>query len=144
MAGEGVAPLDPSTSVGQVRAHIGDTNFTPLEPPVTGMGLYEWMSDAEIQAMLNTASDSVARATGYAMLGLSRDFAARGRSIKTDDLSMDSRGRGSDFLSIAQSWLQQADADDARSAGDIFEIAPFGGRRGQGYPLARYPGLIAL
>lgn len=127
MAGEGVAPLDPSTSVGQVRAHIGDTNFAPLDPPVTGMGHYEWRSDGEILAALATASDSVPRAVGMLMLGLARDFAARGRAIKTDDLSMDSRQRGPDFLSIAQAWLAQADAEDARLAGDIFEIAPFAG-----------------
>lgn len=122
MAGEGVAPLDPSTDVGQVRAHIGDTNFTALVPPVDGQGNYEWMSDGEIQAAINTAGGNIPRAVGMSMLGLSRDFAATGRAIKTDDLSMDSRQRGKDFLSIALEWLKQADLQDARDAGGFFEL----------------------
>jgi hypothetical protein len=122
MAGPGVAPLDPSTPVGQVRANIGDTNFTALAPPVDGMGFYEWMSDDEILASLNTASGSVYRATGMAMLGLARDFVATGRAIKTDDLSMDSRNRGKDYLSIAMEWLKQADLQDVRDSAGLFDL----------------------
>jgi len=122
MAGAGVAPLDPTTAVGQVRAHIGDTNFTPLDPPVEGQGFYEWRSDIEIQAALNAANSSVTRTVGMMMLGLAADFAAAGRQIKTDDLSMDSRSRGKDYLSIAQEWLKQADAEDLRGANSFFEL----------------------
>lgn len=122
MAGAGVAPLDPTTDVGQARAHIGDTNFTALDPPVDGQGSYEWFSDIEIQAALYSAGGSVARAVGRVLLGVARDLTSSGRAIKTDDLSIDSRSRGKDLLAIAESWLAQADADDARAAGGFFDL----------------------
>lgn len=47
----GANPPDFSTLAGKVRVLVGDTNPSPLDPPVTGQGEYAWFSDDEIAAL---------------------------------------------------------------------------------------------
>lgn len=124
----GAAPLDPETPVGQLRANLGDTGFTELEPPVAGQVDYANFSDAALEAFLAGASGNVARATGAAYMQLAAIYAAAGKSIKTDDLAHDDRQRGADLFEVAKWWFSHADAAEAAAAAEIFEIAPFAGR----------------
>jgi hypothetical protein len=118
----GAYPLNPSTLVGQVRLNLGDSVATTSN----GAPTYAYFSDAEINAFLSVASDDVARATGLAYLQLAAKFAMQGKSIKTDDQSLDTRQRGKDLLEVGQSWLAQADATIAAEGNDFFDIAtPF-------------------
>jgi hypothetical protein len=122
MPNTGVAPLDPTTPVGQVRLSLGDTDATNISG---GSGSYPWFGDDELNALLTTGSDSVARATGLALKRLALNYALQGRSIKTADLALDSTKRGDSIAAIAQSWLDQADLEDERDAKDTFLIVPF-------------------
>lgn len=122
MAHAGVSPLDPLTAVGQLRVNIGDTLSIALVPPVSGQADYANFSDADLEALLALSGDSVYRATGSAYMRLAAEYSALGRSVKTDDLGLDTRGRGSDLLKIAQFWFERADVADQSEADDYFEL----------------------
>lgn len=122
----GVAPLDPTTPVGQVRLNLGDTEYVPLDPAVEGQGSYNSFSDAAIEAFLTAGRDSVLRATGRAVHQLAL-FAAmeESRSIKTDDLSIGESKRAHNLRLLAQDWFDRADADDAENSLGLFDVIPF-------------------
>jgi hypothetical protein len=137
MAGQGVAPLDPTTAVGQARTLVDDTAYVPLEPPVDGEGVYEYFSDAELTAYLNLSSNSPYRAAGNATLRLAREAALLASSIATDDLKGDTTHRAADLRAIAAEYFSIADDQDARDAESGFDLGRSGYRRP--YPGLRFP-----
>jgi hypothetical protein len=142
MTNLGIAPLNPSTPVGQLRVNLGDKSFKPLDPPIPGAGDYANFSDADLTALLAGAAGSVSRATGAGYMQLAAVYIATGRSIKTDDLAIDTRQRGKDLFEVAKWWFTHADEADAAGVGDIFMVAPFGGRpEGTPRPLTFEPEL---
>lgn len=124
----GVSPIDPLTPVGQLRLNIGDTASIALVPPVSGSADYANFSDIDLAGFLAQSGDNLNRATGNAYLRLAAEYAATGRSIKTDDLAIDTRNRGKDLLEVASYWFSQADSDVSAEADEYFNIVPFGGR----------------
>ena len=128
MAFIGVTPLDPTTSIGAVRLNVGDTEAVPLDPDVPGQGSYRYFSDDQIQAFLDVSGSSVARATGTAIRQMAQVAAMTERQVSTDDLGLNSKGRGASILAVAQSWFDQADAEDAAAVADIFEVVQYPGR----------------
>jgi hypothetical protein len=128
MTHRGVAPLDPDTKVGRLRALLRDTEYAPLEPAEDGFGDYKMFSDVDLEAYLIEGGDNVLRAAGRATTGLALMYSAKGKSIKTDDLAVDLRGRGADLLKVARSFMDDADAEDAAEASDYFNIVPTGRR----------------
>ena len=122
MTNKGVAPIDPTTPVGQVRINLGDIASVPLDPAEEGYADYANYGDAELEAFLASAADSVPRATGMAYLQLAATYAVAGRSIKTDDLAINTTSRGSDLLAIAQSWLKEAVVQDTAAAASYTDI----------------------
>lgn len=127
----GVAPFDPNTAVGQLRALVGDTEFQPLDPPVANRGDYNVWSDTALEAVLILKAGSALRAAGTLYLQLAAEYAQTQRSIKTDDLSINTSGRGDTLLKVAQSFLDEAQAGENAAASEYFQIVPFGGRRGR-------------
>lgn len=126
MPNPGVAPLDSTTAVGQLRAILGDTSYVDLTPPIAGMGDYAVYSDADLVAALTLAKGSILRAAGQLTKRLALQYSAEGRSIKTDDLAIDVRSRGADLLKVAESFIDDADAEDEAELNDYFNIvAPF-------------------
>ncbi|MBT2484750.1 MULTISPECIES: hypothetical protein [unclassified Microbacterium] len=128
----GIAPLDPNTAVGQLRALVGDTQFEPLAPPVDGQGDYYVWSDAALEAVLIPQAGNVLRAAGHLYLQLAAEYAQSQRSIKTDDLAINTIGRGDTLLKVAQSFFDEATAGENAAASDSFLIISPGGRRGRG------------
>jgi hypothetical protein len=112
MTNLGVAPLDPFSDVGTLRATIGDTEYREVEP---GIGDYEWFSDLTLRRFLELGSHSVLRAAGLAIKQLSLFAGLTGATVKTDDLASDTAKRGATLLDIAESLIKDADAADARS-----------------------------
>lgn len=108
--------LDPNTEVGKLRLLIGDPNYAI------------WADDAPLEAALVATSGNLLRAAGVLYLQLAAQYAQQGKSIKTDDLAIDTRTRGGDFLKIAQSFFDEADGGESASANDFFQIVPFAGR----------------
>lgn len=104
---------DGTGTIPQVRALIGD-------------GDSQWFTDDEIQAFLDVTGANALRAAGTAIQNMAINFAVQGRSIKTDDLSIDTRSRGSELAALAKQYFAQADDADKLASGDIFEIAATG------------------
>lgn len=139
MPNPGIAPLDPTSPVGKFRLVFGDTSFEPLDPPVEGMGSFQELSDAEIEAYLEAGSDSTNRAIGYYYLALAGSAAKTAKSIKDYDLTVDTTKRATDLRTTAQWWFDQADNEDIVSAEEGFEIVNTGTRGGAFIPEATVP-----
>lgn len=141
MTNKGVAPADLTTPVGQLRVNLGDLSYVELEPPEPGFGDFANYSDAELEAFLTSANDNVATATGFAYMQLAAVYAVSGRDIKTDDLAISTKSRGSDLLQVAKSWLAEGAAQNAQDAVDYIDIVtpyprPTLGIRPEGTPRA--------
>lgn len=126
MVNKGIAPLDPDTKVGRLRALLRDTQYTELTPAEPGYGDYGLYSDLALEAYLIEAGDNPLRAAGRAVTALAIEYSAKGKSVKTDDLAVDLRSRGKDLLAVARSFLEDANAEDAAEASDYFNIVGTG------------------
>lgn len=104
---------DGTGTISQVRALIGD-------------GDSQWFTDDEIQVYLDVTDANALRAAGTALQNLAVNFALKGRSVKTDDLSIDTRSRGTELAALAKQYFAQADDADKAASGDIFEIVATG------------------
>lgn len=134
---KGVAPLNPSTEVGQFRLMVGDTEFTELDPPVEGFGDYTLFSDDEILAALIRADENENRAAGYLYASLASQAAIQSKSVKDYDLQIDLTKRSGDLRAIAKMWFDQADEEDALDgSGDVFEFTAVGSRDHRNRPEA--------
>lgn len=120
MANPGVAPVDPSTEIGQLRYLIGDTAYTELQPPVTDQGDYTWFSDVALQVFIDRAGGNLDLAAAYAFRQIGDYYAQNAASIKTDDLQVSERWR------IAQMFYDRADQTEGNANADIFVLASMG------------------
>lgn len=121
----GLSPLDPESSIGQLRVEVGDIATTPLDPAVDGQASYAVWSDNDLAASLARSKGSVTRAAGSLIRSLAIQYSAEGKSIKTDDLAIDVKGRGSDLLAVAKAFFAEAEAEDIAGGADYFDIVPF-------------------
>lgn len=121
MTNLGTAPLDTSTDVGRLRVELGDTSFQAIQQRV-GFGDYAVFSDVELASFLEGAGGSILRAAGRATRRLALEYSARGRSIRTEDQTLDVKSRGSDLLAVAKAYFAEADAEEARGDVDFFEV----------------------
>ena len=143
MVNIGAYPIVASAPAGQLRYEIGDTSATPLNPPQPGLADYAVFSDVALEVALATSGGSVLRAAGHLCQTLAIEYAQSGKSIKTDDLAIDTRDRGKTLLDVARSFFSEADAAEGAAAVDFFAVAPFAGRtssaiRVEGSPWPRH------
>ena len=111
------AVLDPESLVGQVRLVIGD------DVPESPDDLTYTFSDDAIKVALSLADDGVTRAVGTLIKQLALQASLNGQSIKADDFSINTQNRGKNLLEVAQSYFDQADAEDAASAaGEVMVV----------------------
>lgn len=124
MANLGVAPPNPSTSVGIFRATFPDMDYTPVSGS-PGVGDYKQFSDIEIQAFLTQAGNSVNGAIGYALLQQANIFAREAISISDYDLRADLTKRAAELRANARLYFQFA-KDEENGSEDGFEIVELG------------------
>ena len=122
----GIAPLDPTSDVGQFRLLSGDVDYKPLDPPEAGFGDYTLWSDDQILALI-AVGGGIPRgiANAYAQLAASTQAA----TIKTDDLNFSGKAEVDKWLALAARWEAVADRDDSRAVDDYFDIVTVGGER---------------
>jgi len=125
MTNRGVVPLNPSTSTGQLRLLIGDTDYVDLVPVEPGFGDYNNFSDAELDTFVTSAGGSLTRASGYAYLRLAALSAAGAISWRSDDLAVDSKIPASEYRLLARIAFEQADNEDALGASAFALDFPF-------------------
>lgn len=126
MANRGVAPADMTTDVGKFRALYGDLAYVPLSPDEPGYGDYAQLSDAEIEAFIEQGAGSIAQGIGWLYLAMAGQAAQESKSIKDQDLSIDTTKRAADLRALAQFWF---DRDDA-TQDEYFDIVPMGSEGG--------------
>lgn len=118
----GVAPPDGTTNVGKFRLLSGDSEYVELDPPEPGFGLYQLWSDAEINAFLDVAGGSVARAISLAYAQIGASWASTGATIKTDDLSYSVKDSVGNWMGLAKYWSDIADSEEGRDVDDYFDL----------------------
>lgn len=119
----GVAPPNMATPVGQVRALLGDVEYTEYDPSQPGFGMYKKMSDLEIEGFLARSDNSPEGALYYVWLQVAGDAAFASRVVKDLDLQVDTTKRSGEFLAIALQWKDSW----TQSTADIFEVFDLGG-----------------
>ena len=118
----GIAPLDPTTDVGKFRLASGDSEYEEYDPPQPGFGLYESWSDAEIEAFIEIAGGSIARAIALAYTQMAASWASTGATIRTDDLTYSNKDSVGSWLNLAAYWNKIADDEDDRAINDYFDL----------------------
>lgn len=127
MANVGIAPLDPNSTIGQIRNAIGDGIYVELNPPQEGFGDYQWFSDGEISVCSLLGGDSMLRAVGHAYLKMASILGLKERAVADLDLKLDAKGRAAQYRLLAETCFEQADLADKRDANDIFDGIDFAG-----------------
>lgn len=128
---KGISPIDPTSEVGKLRLLVGDSDSIALDPEDPGFANYNTWSDSALEVVLATQGGNQLRAAGTLYLQLAAAFAMSSRSIKTDDLALDTKHRGGDLHEVAQSFFDEATAADNAATSDFFQIVPFTRRRGR-------------
>ena len=102
--------IDYTTPVGQVRLLATDLTEPFIFP------------DEAITAFLSLTSGNVKRAAALALLAIASDEVLIGKVIRVDDLQVSSHLVAEQLRKAADDLNGQADADDARSLNDEFQI----------------------
>lgn len=121
MVNKGVAPVDTTTQVGQLRTILGDTAYIDLVPAEPGFGDYTNFSDDQLQQFLTLGLNNTAYGAGYAFLQLAATFAAQAVNVKTADEQVDLTKRSSEMRQIATAWFERGDAAAGIEASTFFE-----------------------
>ena len=102
--------IDYTTPVGQVRLLATDLT----EPFI--------FTDEAITAFLSLTNGNVKRAAALALTAIASDEVLVGKVVRVDDLQVSSHLVAEKLLKAAEELNAQADADDARSLNDEFQI----------------------
>lgn len=134
MPNTGLSPVNYETTVGQVRAVIGDDDAINV---VGGEGEYVWYSDAAIEGLLTVFGDSPLRASAQALRTIASSQALLLKKWSADDLHVDGPAISEAMRKLAADLDEQATNGEA--ALDIFEISYPGENTGfipEGLPAA--------
>lgn len=118
MPNTGLSPVNYATTVGQVRAVIGDDDAINV---AGGEGEYVWYSDAAIEGLLTVFSDSPLRASAQALRTIASSQALLLKKWSTDDLSVDGAAIAEAMRKLAADLDEQATSNEASL--DIFQIS---------------------
>lgn len=109
-------------SLEEVRILIPDTDA------IYGTAGDEYLfSDAQISAVLaGTGKGSVLRTAGLLMIAVGNSEAMISKIIRTQDLQTNGAQLQNSWRESGQAFLDQADKEDAITAGEFFEIVDYG------------------
>lgn len=126
-ANQGTAPLDPDSFAGQVRLLVGDTDPTVANPVETGKGTYLWYSDEEINGLSALFGNNPRRVAAQVLRSISFSQIMLLKKFTSADLAVDGASIADSIRALARDLDEQADAGDAVSASEAFQIVPTGG-----------------
>lgn len=110
MANTGVAPVNLTSTVGQVRVLLGDTDPTNVSG---GSGTYLYFSDAEITAILGLYDDKPKLAAARALETIAGSQALLLKSWSSDDLSVRGDAIAKELRELAKQLRTEAVAEDS-------------------------------
>lgn len=99
---------DPTTDIGKVRLLIGDTDEVVF-------------TDAEIQAFLNLADDSIGVAAAKALRAMAASQARLEKRLKALDIELDTKGLAKELRALAKE-LEESEEEEGAFA--IAEMVP--------------------
>ena len=106
--------IDFTTPIGQVRLQIADLDEAAF-----------LLSDEHLTGYLSMNADSVLRAAADALDAIATSETLLGKKIRTQDLQTDGPAVATDLRKKAAELRARAEAEDAASLGDVFEVIPF-------------------
>ena len=119
MANDGIAPPDFTTTVGQVRVLLGDTDPTNV---VDGFGTYMFFSDDELTALLDMYDDNPKFTAARCMETIAGSQALLLKAWSSDDLTVNGDRIAKELREIAKQLRAEAIANESS---DSFNIIPF-------------------
>jgi hypothetical protein len=119
-----VTPPDYSTSIGQVRLLIPDTEQLANLADPTASPAYLF-NDSQIQAFLTLYSNNVKRAAAQAKLVLATSEALINKVIRTADYTTDGAKLGAELRAQAAELKAEADKDEAEDSYEEIAIVSF-------------------
>lgn len=117
-------PVDPLTNVGRFRLLYGDSSGVPYDPETPGYRNYAELSDAEIEAFIDQGAGSITQGIGWLYLAMAGKAAVESKSVKDQDLAIDTTKRAADLRALAQFWF---DREEVSQGGDYFDVVTIGG-----------------
>lgn len=112
-ANQGISPINLASDIGKFRILLGDTDPTPLDPPVAGQGRYRYFSDSEVQAWLDLYPGSIKRAAVRALLAIAGSEVLKLKSWTSDDLAVRGDLITESLRKLAGQIQADIDAEDA-------------------------------
>lgn len=118
-----VVPVDYSTTTGQVRLLIPDTEqLENLADPLAAASFI--FSDSQIQAFLALYADNVKKAAAQAKLVLATSEALINKVISTYDYKTDGAKLGAELREQAKALREEAERDDLVDSYETFLVVP--------------------
>jgi len=125
MANTGIAPLDPTTPVGQVRLLLGDTDPQNI---TFGQGTYLWYSDDELAALVALYNTSVFRTAVRILRNIAASESLKLKKWSSAQLAVDGAAITMGLTELANS----IEADDRYGvmieASEYVQVMATGGR----------------
>lgn len=119
-ATEGKYPLDPTTEVGIFRVELGDVVGVPHDPE-DGLGDYQFVGDAAIEAWIAAYPDSPGMALSKGLASMATQMIVAAQDIQVDDIRIKTVERAK--LMLEQSRLMGASAA-ANDVSGLFSVVP--------------------
>lgn len=119
-----VTPPDYTTSIGQVRLLIPDTEQLDNLADPSASAAYIF-SDPQVQAFLTLYSNNVKRAAAQAKLVLATSEALINKVIKTADYTTDGAKLGAELRAQAAALQAEADKDEAEDSYEEIALVSF-------------------
>lgn len=105
---QGAWPVDPGTEIGWLRIALDDADGTPVPgstPPVAEFPLF---SDAALQTVIDLYPGDRPMQIGTAYQRIGMSLIRTGQRVRVDDIEIDTRQQGADFLRLSEQWFETA------------------------------------
>jgi hypothetical protein len=119
----GAYPLDPDTTVGLLRAEVGDIVGTPHDDDPT-LADYEYLGDKFLTALLTAYPDSSSMALARALGSMATQMIAAAQDIQVDDIKIKTVAKAELMLKRASDLESGAASWDAGTAFQVVQLVP--------------------
>jgi len=126
----GAYPVDPDSEIGWLRIALDDAEGVEI-PGDANNREYPFFTDAALQTVIDLYPDDRPMQIGTAYQRMGMLLIRTGQRVRVDDIEIDTRQQGADFLKMAEQWFETARAG---GASDFFQIGTTGQNAGVRQP----------
>lgn len=106
---EGAWPVTPDTEIGWLRIALDDADGVEI-PGVTDKRQFTYFTDAALQTVIDLYPGDRPMQIGTAYQRIGMFLIRTGQRVRVDDIEIDTRQQGTDFLKMAEQWFETARA----------------------------------